>query len=87
LEYRYNCVSPKSTKELQYIIDNAREIKNSTFKKKIGNVNYQALEVELHYNNELKLKDDWHVEYFKSKTPNGKEVAYIRHSAIEYIYY
>ena len=87
MEYRYNCVSPLSLKELNFIIDNSREIKNATFKKKIGNENYKELENTLGYNRALRLHDDWAVSYFKSKKPNGVEVAYLRHSAIEYVYY
>ena len=34
-EYQYNCISPKSLKELEYIIENSKEITYQTFRKNI----------------------------------------------------
>lgn len=85
--YRYNCVSPNSLKELQYIIDNSKEITYKTFRNNVNKDSLYQLLIELCYTDKLKIQNDWAVRFYKSKLPSGKIVYYINHSAIEYIFY
>lgn len=89
MRLRYTCVGCPKIRELEYIIENEREITHDTFRKNVGKNNYDELVSDLGYNGGggLTLKSDWAVSYHKSKTPDGKTVYYLRHSAIEYVFY
>lgn len=87
MEYRYSCVAPSSRKELDFIIENSRDITRATFVKNVGTESYKELEIDLGYSKDFKLKNDQYVSYHKSKTPKGRTVYYCTHSSIEYIYY
>jgi len=88
LNYRYNCTSPKSLSELEYIIEHERQITYKTFRSKIDTEDFNYIKSMLGYDNSpIKLKDDWAVSYHKSKLPNGEPVYYLQHSMIEYIFY
>ncbi len=91
LKYQYCCVSPKSLEELQFIIDNNREVSYSTFVKKVDKAELQQLKSNFGYANNsrhgLTLKKDWHVSYHKSKLPDNSVCYYLRHSGIEYVFY
>lgn len=91
--YQYCCVSPKSITELNYIIDNSREITYETLRKRVDPESFKEVKEMLGYNRQLQrdcgitLKSDWGVSFYKSKMLKGKPVYYICHSAIEYIFY
>jgi hypothetical protein len=87
MRYQYCCVEPKSLNELTHIIDNEREITYQTLKKYVGKEELDLLESSLGYDKYLKLKDDYAVSFHKSKKENGQPVYYVRHSAIEYVFY
>lgn len=88
MRFRYSCVSPRSLRELDFIIDNSREVTYQTVRKHIGSENMKELSSSLGYDDcDLTLEDDYAVSFHKSKLPDGSSVYYVRHSAIEYIYY
>lgn len=91
--YQYCCVSPISLEELDYIIDNSREITYETLRNSVDPESFKEIKEMLGYNRHLQrdcgitLKSDYAIGFYKSKTPKGQPVYYIRHSAIEYIFY
>jgi len=91
--YQYCCVSPRDLEELQYIVDNNQNITYPTFRKHVNTESFNEIKEDLGYTSQLKkdcniaLSNDWSVSFHKSKTPDGKSVYYICHSAIEYIFY
>ena len=81
--YLTNCVSSTAGK-IDDMIDLAREIKYEAFVRNVGMEEiYQIF--PFYENCGLKLKNDWHVRYFRSKYM-GKKCVYMVHSAIEYIF-
>jgi hypothetical protein len=83
--YAYNCVSPISSDELDYIIDNMREIKANTFLNKISldEIN-NSLMYGMSYNKQSILKD-WSIGFYSIRRNNIN--AYIlRNSCIEYVF-
>lgn len=92
-EYQYCCVNAPDIDELNYIIDNSREITYETFRKNVETESFNEIKEGLGYTREvqrgcnLTLKNDWAVSFHKSKTEDNKQVYYICHSAIEYIFY
>lgn len=93
LEYQYCCVNAPDIEELEFIIDNNREVTYETLRKNINPESFKEVKESLGYTRQLyndcgiTLKSDYAVTFHKSKTPEGKIVFYIRHSAIEYIFY
>ena len=89
--YQYNCVGCSNVKELHHIVDNSKMITYQTFVKNVNKDDFTELKEYFGYEKNsrvgLTFKDDWHISYFKSKTPKGKTVYYFAHSAIEYIFY
>ncbi len=92
--FRYSCVKPRSLKELEFIIDNSKEIKYKDFLRNVDNGEFEDLVVSMGYKNLsgsgdgwLHIKDDWAVSFHESKLPNGKKAFYMCHSAIEYVFY
>jgi hypothetical protein len=88
-KYQYNCVSPKSLKELNHIIDNLTNITYETFRKHVNKDDFKMLKESLGYvpGSLPTWKQDWSITYHKSKTPKGKTVYIFCHSGIEYIFY
>jgi len=92
LTYQYNCVGCPNINELNYIIDNAKDITYQTFRRHVDTESFTLLKEQLGYTPQLArdcsltLANDWAVSFCKSKTPKGKPVYYIRHSAIEHIF-
>lgn len=88
LPYQYCCVTSPDIEELFYIVDNAREITYRTLLKHVDCEDLKALCRSWGYcRNGLHLSHDWAVSYYKSKLQCGARVYYIRHSAIEYIFF
>lgn len=88
VKFKYSCVDCPKPSELEYILDRSRPVTHDTFKRHVGHTLYKHLTDKLGYTaSPLRLKDDYAVSYHKSKTPFGKIVYYIQHSAIEYVYY
>ena len=71
------------------LIDQRRQITRDTLLMHVHPSALRVLEASLGYAvgkmDGLKMKDDWHVEYFKSKL-HGEIVYGFRHSAIEYVF-
>lgn len=91
--YQYCCVSPNNLDELNHIIDNNRNITYETFKKHVDTESFNEIKESLGYTPQFKkdcnisISNDWSISFHKSKTPEGKDVYYLCHSAIEYIFY
>lgn len=97
LEYLNNCVNWPSHDVhkpggLCDMIDSALQITRETFVKHVNKDSLVSLEASLGYatgsakrNRDMKMKDDFHVRYFRSKL-HGQRVYYINHSAIEYVF-
>lgn len=81
--YQYNCVNPRSRIELQYIMDNSESIDYKTF---IENAEKEFIK-EFEDNIGISLSEEQCASFYKSVTPEGKEVYYFMHSRIEYIFY
>jgi hypothetical protein len=60
----------------------AQQISYKTF---ISKVDVKEVEKMLGYGNGLRLKNDWHVGFYRSRY-EGKPCYYLVHSAIEYIW-
>lgn len=91
VNYRYNCVTPNSVSELEFILQNGKKISYNTFIKAVNKNEFNIICKYLGYSNDSKeglhIKDDWAVSFYKSKLPSGQPVYYFVHSAIEYIFY
>ena len=81
--YQYNCVSPNSEEELNYILDNMVEIDYDDF---ISNVSMEDV-LELEKSFLFPLKDDTMVKFFECELSEDKTAYLFSHSAIEYIFY
>jgi len=92
-EYQYCCVNAPDIDELNYIIDNNRDITYNTLRKNVDTESFNDVKKSLGYNRQLfldcgiTLQNDYTVSFHKSKLPDGRKVYYICHSAIEYIFY
>lgn len=87
MRYQYDCVNPEDLEELEYIIDNSEEVTIKEFKGKVHKEDFEMIQAELGYNDEMCIEKDPYVRYHKSTTPEGKKVYYLDHSAIEYVFY
>ena len=85
--YRYNCTSPISLNELEYIIDNNKKITLNKFVKLVNKTDFKNLVAALGYSKDFKINEDWHVTYHCGKFKNGEQFAYLQHSGIEYVFY
>lgn len=91
--YRFNCVGCRNVRFLSYIVDNSKEISYRTFTENVNKEDFEELKenyfsfYEKNAKKGLTFKNDWHITYYKSKTPKGKPVYFFVHSAIEYIFY
>lgn len=65
MEYKYNCVYPQDLDELNFILDNMKEIKPSTFLSKVSlkSIN-NALMYNIYYKNRKELENDWSVRFY-----------------------
>lgn len=89
MTYRFDCVGvPRSSvPDLIDMIDRNREVTAATFKKNVGAENYKMLETALGYPfGSLRLATDYAVTFHKSKF-KGRKAYYVRHSAIEHVFY
>lgn len=89
MTYQFSCVdvSGRKVNDLIDMIDNNREITAPTFKKNAGIENYRMVEGMLGYPcGDLRLNNDYAVTFHKSKF-QGRKAYYVRHSAIEYVFY
>jgi hypothetical protein len=84
--YSYNCVSPESDDELEFIIDNMVEISADLFLKNVSlsEVN-NSLMYGIKYQSNEQLKKDWSVHFYKIKK-NNIDAYILKNSAIEYIF-
>lgn len=87
--YETNCVN-SGAKVIQRMVDQARKITYHTFMEKVGRDIVRTVYPFNTYawgrNEEgLRLKDDWHVRYYRS-VYKGRPCYYIDHSSIEYVF-
>ncbi len=95
-EYVYNCVAPSDSSELEYIIDNMREVTVNTVLRKLSvkDLNLTALQLindALMYNLRFKsvkqLKKDWAMRYYVLKcSKRNLDVVVVKNSGIEYVF-
>ncbi len=78
---------------LHHVIDRSREITLNTFQKHVATDCFATLKSRLGYavrggrhQKAISLARDWHVRYFRSKTPDGKPCVFLKWSAIEFIF-
>lgn len=92
LKFYSNCVNYPDVDELNHIIDVNRDITYKTFRGHVDTESFNEVKeclgytAELRKNCSLTLENDYAVSFHKSKTPEGKTVYYLRHSAIEYVF-
>lgn len=92
LKYYSCCVDYPDVDELNHIVDNSREISYRTFRSHVDSENFNTIKEKLGYTNQLRkncnltLQNDYAVSFHKSRTPEGKPVYFLRHSAIEYVF-
>ncbi len=84
--YRYNCVYVPDIDELNHIVDNRKPISRRTFTKRVDQNDRMHVEEMLGYNRSFTINNDWHVQYFKSRTLRGVPVYVLCHSGIEYVF-
>jgi hypothetical protein len=86
--YKYlECCINSTAKDIHAMIDAASDVTITTVRR---NCDIADFEKQLGYDTGaerggLRLKDDWHVGYYKS-IYKGQPCYYIKHSAIEYIF-
>lgn len=90
MEYLSDCVGwpRRHVRELCDMVDRARDISVSTFRRRIGAENYRDLEDGLGYGPRcggLRLKTDYHVSFCRSSL-YGTPVYFCKHSGIEHVY-
>lgn len=90
MQYLSDCVGwpRRHIPELSEMIDRARDISLTTFRRRIGAENYRDLEAGLGYGQrfgDLRMKNDYHVSFSRSSL-YGTPVYYCRHSGIEHVY-
>ena len=92
MRYLTNCVEVgmSELEHLQAMQDEGREVTLATGRRHCDPADFRAFERRMGYDTGgerggLRLKDDWHVGYFKS-TWKGRPCYYIVHSAIEHIW-
>lgn len=88
--YRTCCVNSTAS-AINAMVDRAREVTYRTFRKHVSAAVMDEWAANMGYDvgsrrGGLRLKADWHVSYHKS-VYRGNNCWYIRHSAIEYIFY
>jgi hypothetical protein len=87
MDYQYCCVNAHDEDELEYIIENSKEITFHTFIRKVGTWETVKLAKSLGYDRSFKIQDDPCVSYYKSKLEDERVVYFLCHSGIEYIFY
>jgi hypothetical protein len=83
--YQINCVCVADGELIHHMMDNSTEITYRTFRKNVDKDNFLEVERNLGYDRNLRMLNDWHVRYYKSKI-KGHPVYYFVWSAIEYIF-
>ncbi len=84
-EFRYTCVDcyGKKLRELEHILDHAREITYRTFARHID----PDFLKDMNQESGIHLSRDWAVRFYKSWLPNRTPVYFMDHSAIEHVFY
>lgn len=88
--YRYEtCCVNSTAQHIHAMVDRAREVTLNTLLRHVPTAIIAAVFPSYAWGpgkpGELRLKDDWHVSYYRSIYRN-RPCYYIRHSAIEYIF-
>lgn len=89
--YWHSCMDtpPFAVPDLVECVDKARAVTRATFQRKVCPEALAALEARLGYSparsGGLTMAEDYHVTYHTSRY-RGRAVAFVRHSAIEYIF-
>ena len=92
MEYLTSCegLPRRDVPALDKMIGDAVEVGYATFRRNVGGAGLDEWAKEAGYDtgNErggLRLRNDWHVRYYRSKW-KGKRCYYMDHSSIEYIW-
>ena len=88
--YQYNCVTPASLEELEYIIEEMEYISYEDFVTNLQSPDLADLKESLGYvkGSLPTLKTDWAVRFAKCYLPEKQKTAYVLiHSAIEHVFY
>jgi hypothetical protein len=85
-QFEYNCVNPNSDDELEFILDNMKQISADEFLKNVTleEVN-NALMYGINYESKKRLKSDYSVSFYKIKK-KGIDAYIFVNSAIEYVF-
>jgi len=85
-QYSYNCTSPESLKELDFILDNSKEISADYFLRHVSlkQIN-QALMYGINYPTVKKLKSDYSVSFYEINKRGINAVIFVN-SSIDYIF-
>jgi hypothetical protein len=82
-EQKINLWAKKSTEELNFILENSKEIKRNTF---FNNV-YEKDIIMLDKLLTISIMKSWNIIFYKSKLPNKQSVYYFKSKNIKYIFY
>ena len=89
--YEFNCteVDDADVDDLHEMIEAAVEVTFRTFSRAVAGLaefaDHMGYDVGRARTGRLRLANDWHVRYFRSKY-KGKRVYFMVHSAIEYVF-
>ena len=84
--FSYNCVSPMDYNELEFIIDNMKEISADLFLRNVtlDEIN-NSLMYGIRYNSKDKVKSDWGLSFYRIKK-GGLDAFILINSGIEYVF-
>lgn len=91
--FQFSCVTAPDLGVLRFIIEHARPIKRQAFTRNVDSLSRQEVERDLGYatpafpRDGLRMADDWHVGYHRSRLPDRRPVYYLVWSAFEYVFY
>ena len=90
--YRFSCANAPDLSVLRFIIEHARPIKRRAFTRNVDSLSRQNVECDLGYSTPafpkdgLRMSDDYHVGYHRSRLPDGRPVYYLVWSAFEFVF-
>ena len=85
--YAYNCITPESAEELDFIQQNFETIDVDTFKRAVGKTAFKEAVNSLNtYSDNFPIEEDWGVEYRMSKTGHNEVIYYLVQSSFEHVF-
>ena len=88
--YYHTCCVNSTAELIHALVDDAEDIEYEEFRDAVGGEEVDKFAADMKYDTGdetggLRLEDDWHVSYHKSKY-GGEPCYYLQHSGIEYIW-